>query len=104
MASPSYEVVVTPSFEKDLDAAVRYYLEQSGPISAGRLMDEFDSFRRLVAALPGHGSRVGDSGLRWRRLGVFVAVYGVDDDERVVTLLRLYYVSSDWRRRVLGEA
>lgn len=107
----AYDVVATSLFEADLDSAVAYYLEQAGPRSAARFLDKYDAFRGLVAALPGHGSPVGDSGLRWRQLGMFVMVYSVrpvkpesQSGERggTVTLLRLYYVSQGWHRRVLG--
>ena len=54
--------------------------------------------------LPGHGSLIGDSGLRWRQLGVFIAVYQVDEAGSVVTLLRLYHLSTNWRYHILGSS
>ena len=33
-------------------------------------------------------------------MGVFVVVYLADDASHVVTLLRMYYVSSNWRTQV----
>lgn len=103
MTSLEFDVVTTEAFADDLDEAVSYYLEQSGPNSAGRFLQLYDSFVDLVGRLPGHGSKVGDSGLRWRKLGVFVAIYAIEDTAHTVTLLCLYYLSSNWRQRLLGE-
>lgn len=102
MAS-SWRVLATDEFEGDLDEAVAYYLLASGPDSARRLLDAYDEMRGRLAALPGHGSNVGAGGLRWVRLGTFTAVYEANEGERVVTLLRLFYMTSNWRERILGE-
>lgn len=102
MVSRNYEVVATASFAADLDESTAYYLEHAGIRSASRFLDDYESFCRLVAALPGHGSSIADTPLRWRRVGAFIAVYTVDDENRAVTLLRLYHISSNWRSRALG--
>lgn len=103
MASPRYEVMASEAFVDDLEDATSYYLEQSGPHSASRFLRAYDSFVDLLGTLPRHGSKVGESGLWWRKVGAFIAIYAIDDATRSVTLLRLYYLTSDWRRRVLGE-
>lgn len=94
-----HEVRATDSFAADLDSSTAYYLEQAGPRSGARFLDEYEGFCRLAASVPGHGSRIEDTTLRWRKIGVFIAVYDVDDDLRTVTLLRLYYMSMNWRSR-----
>ena len=96
-------VRATNAFLKDLEAAATYHLENAGPISASRFLDEYDSFRSLVSTFPGHGSPVGDSGLRWRKVGAFVAVYVEDSSSQEVLLLRLYYMTSNWRARTEGD-
>lgn len=101
MALSEAAVETTEQFEDDLDQAIRYYLEQSGPRSATRLLDEYDSFRETVALFPKHGTRLGESQIRWRALGVFVAIYFEDEDEEKATLLRLYYLSPNWKTRIL---
>lgn len=97
-----WRVLATDEFEGDLDEAAAYYLQASGPGSARRLLDAYDEMRGRLATLPGHGSNVGASGLRWVRLGTFTAVYEINESERVVTLLRLFYMTSNWRERILG--
>lgn len=98
----AHEVLTTERFERDLEDAAHYYLEQSGPLSAGRFLDDYDSFVSLVAAFPGHGSPIGDSGLRWRKLGVFVAVYCEREEDGAILLLRLYHISSNWKHHIEG--
>lgn len=102
MDSRKYEVAATASFASDLDAAVGYYLEQSGPKSAGRFLASYESFARLLSNVPGHGTPIEGAQLRWRKVGVFIAVYEVDDEAMAVSLLRLYYISSDWHPLAKG--
>ena len=104
MGSNNYRVGVTDAFADDIEEAVTYCEMQSGKQSAARFLKRYDSFLELVSALPGHGSPIGDSGLRWRQLGVFVAVYQADEAGSVVTLLRLYHLSTNWRYYILGSS
>ena len=97
-------VRATNQFAQDLEDSVSYYLDHAGERSARHFLDEYDKFCDLVSTFPGYGSPVGDTTLRWRRVGVFVAVYSEDADAGEVLLLRLYYLSSNWRRHVLGIA
>lgn len=71
MGSNNYQVVVANAFADDIEEAVTYYETQSGKKSAARFLEKYDSFLGLVSRLPGHGPLIGDSGLRWRQLGVF---------------------------------
>ena len=103
MALREPAVRATGRFAQDLDDSVKYYLEHAGERSARRFLDEYDKFCDLVSTFPGYGPVVGDTDLRWRKVGVFVAVYSTDADAGEVVLLRLYYLSSDWRREVLGN-
>ena len=96
-----YRLKATELFAQDLEDSAAYYLEQVGEAGASRFLDEYDKFCNLVVAFPGYGSLVGDTGLRWRKIGVFAAVYSEDAEEREIVLLRLYYPSSTWRRKAL---
>lgn len=101
MASRNYEVRATASFAADLSDSTAYYLERSGRHSASHFLDDYEGFCRLVASLPRYGSAIADTSLRWRKVGVFIAVYEVDDETRTVTLLRLYHMSANWQSRAL---
>lgn len=95
-------VRATDQFAQDLEDSATYYLERAGAHAAARFLDEYDKFCNLVSVFPGYGSLVGDTGLRWRKVGAFVAVYRADAEQGEVVLLRLYYLSADWRKRALG--
>lgn len=97
MGSDAYRVEVTESFRDDLEAAVAYYREASGPRSAARFLTSYESFVDLVEQIPGHGTPIEDTPLRWRKVGVFIAVYLASEDPGTVMLLRLFYMSSNWR-------
>ena len=105
MASRKHEVKATDAFYEDLDAAVDHYVNQAGPRSATRFLSSYESFARLLESVPGHGTPVEGTRLRWRKVGVFIAVYDTDDEARSVMLLCLFYLSSNWRPRAmrLGE-
>jgi plasmid stabilization system protein ParE len=95
-------VRATDRFAQDLEDSASYYLERAGMQAARRFLDEYEKFCSLVSAFPGYGSPVGDTDLRWRKVGVFIAVYRVFAEEGEVVLLRLYYLSSNWRKHALG--
>ncbi|MDO4797007.1 MAG: type II toxin-antitoxin system RelE/ParE family toxin [Coriobacteriales bacterium] len=97
-------VRATDLFSRDLENAAAYYLQRAGERSASRFLSSFDEFCHLVAVFPGYGALVGDTELRWRKLGAFVAIYYEDKEAGEVILLRLYYISSDWRHLALGIA
>lgn len=99
---PRFTVVATDLFEDDLDAAVAYYLGSAGVSSARSLLDEYDAMCGLLAELPGYGANVYGTPYSWRPLERFVAVYEVDEDGCIVTLLRPFHMSSDWRGHLLG--
>ena len=98
-----YSVWASGPFEGDLDAAVSWRLREVGPASAGRLLDAYDEMVESIGLFPGLGAEVPGTSYRWRPLERYVAVYGVDDASRRVTLLRLFNMSADWRSRILGE-
>ena len=100
---PRFRVVATDLFEDDLAAAVTYYLGSVGVSSARSLLDEYDAMCGLLAELPGYGANVYGASYRWRPLKRFVAVYEVDEGGFIVTLLRLFHMSSDWHGRLLGS-
>lgn len=98
---PRFRVVATDLFEDDLDAVLSYRLDTTGAASAKDFLDEYDAMCGLLAEFPGYGANVFETQYRWRPLKRFVAVYAVDEERSIVTLLRLFYMSSDWRDRLL---
>lgn len=96
-----YAVLVSEAFERDLDGATAYYLQTAGSASALGLLDDYDTMCGYLAEMPGYGARVHGHAYRWRPLKGFVAVYSVDEECGTVTLLRLFYMRSDWRKQLL---
>ena len=97
MASESYEVAITPAARDDLREAVAYYRRAAGKTSARKLMDRFDEVVSYLEAIPTAAARVADSEYRWLPVGRFILVYGIDEERKPVTIMRLHYESSNWR-------
>lgn len=104
-----YEVVTTAEFEACLNEAVSFRIENYGMRSARRLLDAVDSSTELLSTMPAMGHYVdrdsnalAPDALRWIRIDNYFAVYRVITREEVVVLLKLFFATSNWRRRVLG--
>ena len=100
---PEYDVKATAHFEEDLAVAYRYYRSRAGERSAGKFLDEYDLTVERLRAMPTAAVRIGGTGLLWCPVGSFVAVFTIDVESLVVVLNRLFYMSSDWKRRILEE-
>lgn len=96
-----YEVRATVHFEEDLAIAHRYYQRQAGPVSASKFLDEYDLTVARLQTMPTAAVHIEDTGLLWCPIGSFTAVFSIDPERKVVVLERLFYMSSDWRRRIL---
>ena len=97
----SYEVIVTRRFEDDLDAALSWRLREVGHSSALRLYDAYLSKVGSLETFPLIGGLVQGVPYRWTGIGSYVAIYAVDETAHTVTLLRLFHMSADWRKRLL---
>ncbi|MDO4890967.1 MAG: type II toxin-antitoxin system RelE/ParE family toxin [Coriobacteriaceae bacterium] len=98
---PDYVVRATAHFEEDLVSAYRYYQRQAGANSASRFLDEYDLTVSRLQSMPTAAVKIGDTGLHWCPIGSYTAVFSVDAEQKVVVLNRLFYMSSDWKRRIL---
>lgn len=102
MAQKQFEVVVTAPFVEDLLLAKNHLYEEVGPMSSRRLTDEFEIVVSNLKVLPSAGIRIKGTDYLWSPLGAFVAVYSIREKESVVYLERLFYISSDWKDKILG--
>ena len=100
---PEYDVKATAHFEEDLAVAYRYYCSRAGERSAGKFLDEYDLTVARLKVMPTAAVRIGDTGLLWCPVGSFVVVFSIDFTSCVVVLNRLFYMTSDWKRRILEE-
>lgn len=87
-------VCVTQSFRDDAALVLGFYVHRIGTAPPAGWNERLDALCRLVGIEPHQGVRLTGRNLRWRRVGSFVAIYHVDDDEKVATLLRLYNKAS----------
>ena len=100
---PEFDVRATAHFEEDLALAWHYYRSMAGARSADKFLDEYDLTVERLRAMPTAAVRIGDTGLLWCPIGSFVAVFSIDTANRMVVLNRLFYMTSNWKRRILEE-
>ena len=98
-----FSVKVTGAFEQDLAIAYGYYQTQAGPQSANRFLDEYDLTVERLSVMPSAAVKLAQTGYLWCPIGSFTAVFSIDDDNHIVYLLRLFYMSSNWKHRILEE-
>jgi hypothetical protein len=101
---PAFDVKATAHFEEDLAIAYRYYRSKAGEGRASKFLDEYDLTVARLKTMPTAAVRIGNTGLLWCPVGSFIAVFSVDAANRVVVLNRLFYMTSDWKRRILEES
>ena len=101
------EVIVTAEFSSHVDTAVTYRADNYGLRSARRLLDSIQRTCALLSSSPAMGSLVdrdsdpsADGELRWVRMDTYIAVYRSYEERGEVVLLKLFYGTSNWRRRV----
>lgn len=102
-----YKVVMTDEFGSALDMAVAHRMDTRGLRSARRLLDEVDRVSALLETMPRMGSLVDQetespspNALRWVRMDGYIAACRVYDERETVTLDKLFYATSNWRKRV----
>ena len=99
----NYKVCATASFEEDLAIAYRYYQRQAGFQSALRFLGEYDLTVSRLQATPTAAVKISNTKLYWCPIGSFTAVFSIDGRRKKVILERLFYMSSNWKRRILEE-
>lgn len=100
---PRFAVETAESFDNDLDAAVSWRLANVGPSSAARLLNAYDALVAVIGEFPLMAGSVEGTSYRWRTLEGYVAVYAIDEAARIVTLMRLFHMSTDWRAHLLAS-
>ncbi len=97
----AYKVVITESFENDLDL-VTAYLSQTlqNPAAAGKLLKKAEETVRLIAEHPFMFSLFSDEELEQKRyrnapVGNYQLFYRVDESAKTVYILRFLYAGRD---------
>lgn len=105
----TYNVVSTAEFDAALNEALAYRIDTRGKRSARRLLEDVEGQSNLLSTTPRMGALVNQSeenpapdSLRWIRMDSYMAVYRVHDEKCLVALEKLFYATTNWRRRVCG--
>ncbi len=103
MPAEPWSVRAAADFEAALRDEYENRLLSEGLDYAESLLDEYERLLKKLTEFPEWCPPIDGVNARWTRLGRFVVVFSTDRERHVVHLLRLYYLSSDWRAKLLGE-
>lgn len=98
----SYRIQFHPAIAGDLNAIARWLIDNAGPQSAARRLDEIEATIASLADVPHKGSRRDEiaPGLRAIPAGrKAVVAFTVDDDAREVYIHAVTYAGADWIMR-----
>ncbi len=103
----AYKVEITDSAKSDLEEIVKYITETlSNPTSAGKLLDDFYEQKNFlydnpytfplcpIQSLQRKGYR------RFIFMRNYVALYVTDDENKVVTIMHVFYAKRDYEKLI----
>ena len=97
-----YNVIVMEIARDDLRSAVRYIAnELKNPSAANRLADEFEKRVLELTEMPERYQLLQDRFLALNQIrafsvGNYLAFYTIDEDKKVVIIVRFLYQKSNW--------
>ena len=85
-----YNILITPTAEKDLQAAVDYYNEKAGNLGY-RFADLVDDYFNRIALVP-TASAIRYKNIRCKPMTTFpyLIMYTIDEDASTVNILRIF--------------
>lgn len=95
-----WNVIATDAFADDLEAASSQYSLSVGSVAVSRFMDEYEETVGRLELFPLSGARIASSPYRRCGIGAFIGIYRVLEESRSVSLMRLVYMSSNWKSRL----
>lgn len=86
----AYTVTITPTTERDIEAAVEYYNEKAENLGY-RFGDLVDTYFERIASIPA-ASSVRYKNIRCKPMAAFpyLIMYTVDEDKQYVNILRIF--------------
>lgn len=99
----TYQVHITGRAERDLSRAADYIeFSLKNPQAADSLLDEAEAVLSSLGELPKRYAVVDDAVLstwkiRYVQIKKYLAFYVVDDEARIVHIIRFLYGKSNWR-------
>ena len=98
----NYTIHITGKAERDLNDAVDYIdYNLLNPLAADRLLEKTEAEINKLATMPKRHKIVDDPvlaawGIRFIRINNYLAFYIVDEENKIVHLVRFLYGKRDW--------
>ena len=98
-----YSLVITDIAEGDILDTVRYIADVlKAPVAANNLLDEIERHEEILESTPNIYPFVPDKylaqrGLKFTRIKNYLLFYTINEDEKIVTVIRFLYARRDWK-------
>ena len=99
----NYSLNITDLAEEDILGTVKYISGVlKNPIAANNLLDEIEQYEKILEDTPNIYPLVNDEylsekGLKYVRIKNFLMFYIIDEDNRIVNVVRFLYARRNWR-------
>ena len=100
----AYKVITTPYLEQDLDAILRYMVEElHAPLAAADFADAVDACYVRLSEMPTlyelcRNPRLAAQGFRRAVINHYVMIYEINEQEKAVLIHRFFYGSQDYEK------
>ena len=98
-----YSLIITDIAEEDILKTVEYIADiLKAPIAANNLLDEIERHEEILENTPNIYPFVPDEylaqkGLKFTIIKNYLMFYTIDEDEKIVTVIRFSYGRRDWK-------
>jgi plasmid stabilization system protein ParE len=103
-----YLLNITDIAEEDILNTVKYIADVlKAPAAANNLLDEIEKHEEILENTPNIYPSVPDEylaqkGLRFTKIKNYLLFYAIDEDKKIVTVIRFLYGRRDWKN-ILSE-
>jgi plasmid stabilization system protein ParE len=98
----NYSLNITEAAEADILSTVKYIADIfKNPIAANNLLDEIEKYEEILGSTPNIYPFVIDEylakkGIKFVKIKNFLMFYTVEDDDKIVNIIRFLYGRRDW--------
>jgi len=99
----NYSLNITDLAEEDILATVKYISGVlKNPIAANNLLDEIEEYEKILEDTPNifpfvNDEYLSEKGLKYIRIKNFLMFYIIDEDNRIVNVIRFLYTRRNWK-------
>jgi plasmid stabilization system protein ParE len=103
----NYSLNITDLAEEDILATVRYISEVlKNPVAANNLLDEIERHEKILEDTPNiypfvRDEYLSEKGLKFARIKNYLIFYTIDEDNKIVNVIRFLYGRRDWKNILL---